>query len=160
MNEKKRIYLGLGSNLGDKKETLQRAIENLSLALGSPVALSSFMESEPWGYTSSSNYINCVVAFDTTLTPTQLLDTTEEAERALGRTRKSIDGQYNDRPIDIDILFCGNQVINTPRLTIPHPLLHKRNFVLTPLREIAPTLVHPTLGKTIEQLDEELKKLL
>lgn len=152
----KRVYLGLGTNTGNKNENLARAIELLSLALGSPVALSSIIESEPWGFESENRFLNCVAAFDTTLNPTLLLDTTEEIERTLGRTRKSLNGQYSDRIIDIDILFYGNEIIESERLTIPHPLLHKRDFVLLPLQEIAPLLVHPRLHKKIEELAKEL----
>ncbi len=152
----KRVYLGLGTNTGNKNENLARAIELLSLALGSPVALSSIIESEPWGFESENRFLNCVAAFDTTFSPTLLLDTTEEIERTLGRTRKSLNGQYSDRIIDIDILFYGNEIIESERLTIPHPLLHKRDFVLLPLQEIAPQLVHPRLHKKIEELAKEL----
>ena len=153
---RERVYLGLGSNTGDKKMNLMRAIDLLSLALGSQATLSSIIESEPWGYESSNSYLNCVATFDTTLTPTQLLDTTEDIEKQIGRTQKSIDGQYSDRPIDIDILFYGNETVETPRLTIPHPLLHKRDFVLSPMKEIAPEFVHPLLGFTIEELHKQL----
>lgn len=152
----KRVYLGLGTNTGNKNENLARAIELLSLALGSPVALSGIIESEPWGFESENRFLNCVAAFDTTFSPTLLLDTTEEIERTLGRTRKSLNGQYSDRIIDIDILFYGNEIIESERLTIPHPLLHKRDFVLLPLQEIAPLLVHPRLHKKIEELAKEL----
>ena len=149
---KKTIYLGLGSNSGNKRENLTRAIENLSLALGSPVACSTFMESEPWGFESDNNFLNCVVAFSTNMPPLALLDTTEEIERRLGRTSKSLYGHYKDRTIDIDILFYGNDIIDNERLTVPHPLLHKRDFVLKPLHEIAPQLTHPTMGRTIDEL--------
>ncbi len=156
MMNTKRVYLGLGTNTGNKNENLTRAIELLSLALGSPVALSGIIESEPWGFESENRFLNCVAAFDTTFSPTLLLDTTEEIERTLGRTRKSLNGQYSDRIIDIDILFYGNEIIESERLTIPHPLLHKRDFVLLPLQEIAPLLVHPRLHKKIEELAKEL----
>ena len=152
----KRVYLGLGTNTGNKNENLARAIELLSLALGSPVALSGIIESEPWGFESENRFLNCVAAFDTRFSPTLLLDTTEEIERTLGRTRKSLNGQYSDRIIDIDILFYGNEIIESERLTIPHPLLHKRDFVLLPLQEIAPLLVHPRLHKKIKELAKEL----
>lgn len=156
--ENRKVYLGLGTNSGNKKENLTRAIENLSLALGLPTACSTFIESEPWGFESENGFLNCVVAFDTHLSPIELLDTTEEIERRLGRTKKSIGGQYSDRTIDIDILFYGNEIINSDRLTIPHPLLHKRDFVLKPLHEIAPQLIHPAMGRTIDELLAELSK--
>ena len=149
---RERIYLGLGTNSGNKQDNLQRAIEALSLALGLPAACSSFMESEPWGFESKNSFLNCVVTFDTHLSPIELLNTTEEIERRLGRTKKSIGGQYSDRTIDIDILFYGNKVIKSERLTVPHPLLHLRNFVLQPLHEIAPQLIHPAMGRTISEL--------
>ena len=155
---RERVYLGLGTNSGNKQDNLQRAIEALSLALGLPAACSSFMESEPWGFESKNSFLNCVVTFDTHLSPIELLNTTEEIERRLGRTKKSIGGQYSDRTIDIDILFYGNKVIKSERLTVPHPLLHLRNFVLQPLHEIAPQLRHPAMGRTIEELLAELSK--
>ena len=155
---KKRIYLGLGTNLGDRQENLTRAIEALSLALGTCKAQSSFLETEPWGFESDNGFLNCVVAFDTELTPTELLDTTERIERELGRTVKSTGGNYHDRLIDIDILLYGNTVIESERLTIPHPLMHLRDFVLMPLTEIAPDMVHPTLGKSIAGLLAEIQE--
>lgn len=150
--EKKTVYLGLGTNTGNKQENMTRAIENLSLALGSPTACSTFMESEPWGFESDNTFLNCVVAFKTAMPPLALLDTTEQIERSMGRTSKSLNGQYSDRIIDIDILFYGDEIINSERLTVPHPLLHKRAFVLRPLHEIAPQLAHPAMGRTIDEL--------
>ena len=155
---KKRIYLGLGTNLGDRQENLTRAIEALSLALGTCKAQSSFMETEPWGFESENGFLNCVVAFDTELTPTELLDTTERIERELGRTVKSTGDNYHDRLIDIDILLYGDTVMKSERLTIPHPLMHLRDFVLKPLAEIAPDTVHPTLNNSIAGLLEEIRK--
>ena len=155
---KKRIYLGLGTNLGDRQENLTRAIEALSLALGTCKAQSSFLETEPWGFESDNGFLNCVVAFDTELTSTELLDTTERIERELGSTVKSTGGNYHDRLIDIDILLYGNTVIESERLTIPHPLMHLRDFVLMPLAEIAPDTVHPTLNNKIAGLLAEIRK--
>jgi 2-amino-4-hydroxy-6-hydroxymethyldihydropteridine diphosphokinase len=157
MTEKKTTYLGLGTNTGNRKENLTRAIEELSLALGSCIAKSSFMETEPWGFESENRFLNCVVAFTTDKDPIELLDTTEEIERRLGRTQKSSDGVYHDRIIDIDILLYGSETISTERLTIPHPLMHKRDFVLEPLTEIAPDVIHPIIGKSINDLLQELK---
>ena len=152
------VYLGLGTNIGNRKENLTRAIEALSLALGHYTALSSFIETAPWGFQSENAFLNCAVAFETELEPLQLLDTTESIERELGRTTKSTGGTYHDRVIDIDILLYGNETIETPRLTIPHPLMHLRDFVLEPLAEIAPHAIHPTTGKSIEELTAELKE--
>ena len=157
MTEKKTIYLGLGTNTGNRKENLTRAIEELSLALGSCIAQSSFMETEPWGFESENRFLNCVAAFTTDKDPIELLDTTEEIERRLGRTQKSSDGVYHDRIIDIDILLYGSETISTERLTIPHPLMHKRDFVLEPLAEIAPDFIHPIIRKSINNLLQELK---
>ena len=151
------VYLGLGTNIGNKKENLTRAIEALSLALGHYTALSSFIETAPWGFESENTFLNCAVAFETVLLPEELLDTTERIERELGRTVKSTGGTYHDRVIDIDILLYGNETIDTPRLTIPHPLMHLRDFVLEPLAEIAPEVVHPTTGKSISRLADEVK---
>ena len=154
MDKERVIYLGLGTNQGDKEENLKRAIEMLSLALGTYTSLSSFIETEPWGFESQNSFLNCVVAFRTTLPPMELLETTEKIERELGRTAKSNGGVYHDRIIDIDILLYGNEIINTERLTVPHPLMHERNFVLTPLCEIAPQAIHPVIGKSIAEIKE------
>ena len=152
------VYLGLGTNIGNRKENLTRAIEALSLALGPCTAQSSFIETAPWRFDSENAFLNCAVAFETELAPLELLDTTESIERELGRTTKSSGGIYHDRVIDIDILLYGSVVIETPRLTIPHPLMHLRDFVLEPLAEIAPHAIHPTSGKSIDELATELKE--
>ena len=151
------VYLGLGTNIGHRKENLTRAIEALSLALGHYTTLSSFIETAPWGFDSDNAFLNCAVAFDTELSPFQLLDTTENIERELGRTTKSNGGIYHDRIIDIDILLYGSETVSTERLTIPHPLMHMRDFVLEPLAQIAPHTIHPTTGKSIEQLKDTLE---
>lgn len=151
----KRIFLGLGTNLGNKEENLTRAIGHLSLVLGPCAAQSPFIETAPWGFESNNSFLNCAVAFDTHLTPLELLDATERIERELGRTTKSEGGNYHDRIIDIDILLYGDGIIKSDRLTIPHPLMHKREFVLEPLAAIAPGAIHPTLGKSIKELLEE-----
>ena len=150
------VYLGLGTNIGDRQQNLTRAIEALSLALGKCIAVSRFIETAPWGFKSENSFLNCAAAFETELQTTELLDTTESIERELGRTMKSQGGNYSDRIIDIDILLYGNEIIETERLTVPHPLMHKRDFVLQPLAEIAPDVVHPILDKSFAMLLKEL----
>lgn len=152
------VYLGLGTNIGNRKENLTRAIEALSLALAPCTAQSSFIETAPWGFDSENAFLNCAVAFETELAPLELLDTTEKVEREMGRTTKSSGGIYHDRVIDIDILLYGCEIVETPRLAIPHPLMHLRDFVLEPLAEIAPHAIHPTSGKSIDELATELKE--
>lgn len=155
MNQENTIYLGLGTNEGNKEENIRGAIEELSHLLGTPTAVATIIETEPWGFQSDNSFLNTVVAFNTTLAPEEILKATQEIERCLGRTKKSFDGCYSDRPIDIDILLYGNRVIESEHLTIPHPLLHKRLFVLQPLAQIAPGLIHPILGKSIARLLKE-----
>ena len=147
-----KIYLSLGTNIGNKEENLTRAIEALSLALGKCLAVSTYHETTPWGFDSKNSFLNCAAVFNTETTALQLLDITENIERELGRTTKSTNGNYSDRIIDIDILLCDGEVIETPRLAVPHPLMHKRTFVLAPLAEIAPDAIHPTSGKSISEL--------
>lgn len=129
-------YLSLGSNLGDRHATMQSAILLLGKQAGSVDRVSSAIETEPWGFKSANKFLNMCVRIITTLSPEQLLATTKDIELQLGRTTKSVNGQYHDRPIDIDILTYDDLHINTPSLTLPHPHMHERDFVMIPLREI------------------------
>lgn len=129
-------YLSLGSNLGDRHATMQSAILLLDSQAGSVDRVSSTIETEPWGFESANKFLNMCVRITTTLSPEQLLATTKDIELQLGRTTKSVNGQYHDRPIDIDILTYDDLHINTPSLTLPHPHMHERDFVMIPLREI------------------------
>ena len=140
------IYLGLGTNLGDKVQNLNDAVMNLSLEVGDVLSLSSFHTSLSWGYDSKNEFLNAVVLLETNLSPFELLDKTQQIERNMGRTSK-LTMDYEDRLIDIDILLYDNLIINQPTLKIPHYLMVKRNFVLIPLIEIAPELVDPVSNK-------------
>jgi 2-amino-4-hydroxy-6-hydroxymethyldihydropteridine diphosphokinase len=129
------LYLSLGSNLGNKKKNLEDALSLISDLVGHVCRVSSFIETEPWGFDSKNTFLNAACLVETALTPEQCLNITQEIERKLGRTAKSGDS-YEDRPIDIDLLSYDNLNINTPELTLPHPRMHEREFVMIPLQEI------------------------
>lgn len=130
------VYLSLGSNLGDREATMRRAIGLLNERAGSVDRQSSFIETEPWGFESTNKFLNMCVRLLTTLSPEQLLIATKQIERELGRTQKSVNGQYHDRPIDIDILMYDDVHLASDDLTLPHPHMQEREFVMKPLREI------------------------
>ena len=135
------LYLSLGTNMGNRHENLSRALELIGREVGTVVSASDIIETEPWGFVSSNRFLNMAVKVETTLQPLEVLHTTQEIERKLGRTQKSENREYHDRMIDIDILLYDNLVMNTPELTIPHPLMYQREFVMKPLTQIAPELV-------------------
>lgn len=132
----KRCYLSLGSNLGDKEHNILEAVRLLAEKAGTIVKCSSLMVTKPWGFESENDFVNAAVALDTELSAHQLLDTTQEIERMMGRKRKSVGGRYHDRIIDIDILLYGDEEIHDERLTIPHPYMNERDFVMLPLKEV------------------------
>ena len=131
-----KLYISLGSNLGNKEEKLRRAIELINERIGSVLRTSSFIETEPWGFQSENTFLNAACLVETQLTPRQCLRETQKIERLLGRTRKSKDGVYHDRPIDIDLLLYDDLQINEGDLILPHPHMQERDFVMIPLREI------------------------
>ena len=137
-----KIYLGLGSNLGDRHTALLSAIEQLVLRVGRLVRCSSFFETEPWGFESEHPFLNAVALFRTTLSPRELLTVTQDIERELGRTHKTRQG-YEDRVIDIDILLYGDERVDEPDLQIPHPLMQERQFVMQPLNELRANMKRP-----------------
>ncbi len=140
-------YLGIGTNLGDRAENLTRAVALISEQVGTVLACSSFMETAPWGFTSDNHFLNAVLAVDTALSPHELLRVTQSIERELGRLHKTIDGNYSDRIIDIDILLYDDLTIVSEELTIPHPYMLIRDFVYLPLEEIAPEVLRNLRAK-------------
>lgn len=148
-------YIGLGSNMGDKAANLKRAIEELGKVPGNKVlAVSSFYETEPVGNIEQDWFINAAVKIETGLTPRELLEVLLKIEKELGRVR---DERWGPRAIDLDILLYDDLVLNDEGLVIPHPYLHERGFVLVPLSEIAPEVIHPIFKKSIQELLEELE---
>lgn len=141
------VYLGLGSNLGDREENIRKAITLVHERVGEVVRQSSLIETEPWGFESEHRFLNGVILCETTLTPHQVLKATQKIERQLGKTKahatKRQFSTYNsqlstfkDRPIDIDILLYDDWTVDEPDLKIPHPLMQERDFVMIPLKEI------------------------
>ena len=130
------IYLGLGSNLGDKCLHLRTAINEIEKRIGHVECQSAFVETEPWGFESDNTFVNAVVRVDTALSPLDLLKETQTIEREMGRTHKTVDGKYSARIIDIDILLYGDAEINLPELVVPHPRMYERDFVMKPLEEV------------------------
>ena len=130
------VYLGLGSNLGNREENLRGALFEIASSVGVVEAVSSFIVTEPWGFESTHIFVNAVCRVQTRLSPMEVLDATQAIERNLGRTQKSVDGIYSDRLIDIDILLYDDWKVDTPRLVIPHPLMAQRDFVKIPLAEL------------------------
>jgi 2-amino-4-hydroxy-6-hydroxymethyldihydropteridine diphosphokinase len=146
------VCLGLGSNLGDKRASILRALDLLAEA-GRLIETSSLYKTEPVGYKDQDWFLNCAVKLETRQSPRQLLDLLQSIEGRLGRKERIKNGP---RTIDLDILFYDNLVARESGLVIPHPRMHERLFVLAPLREIAPELVHPVLNKTVRELADSL----
>lgn len=145
------VILILGSNSGDKRQLITEAIRRLAVT-GQEVMASSFYETAPWGFESQENFLNRVVVFETRLSPEDFLHHCLDIEKQLGRIRHPEGPRYSSRPIDIDMLFYGSLILDTPVLTLPHPRIQERNFVLVPLAEILPDWIHPIYHKTVSEL--------
>ena len=131
-----KVYLSLGTNLGNRKRNIREAIDMIGEQIGVVERQSALYETKPWGFASPNDFINACVLVYTTLAPRQLLEAAQHIENEMGRTLKSVDGEYHDRIIDIDILLIDDLHIDEPDLKVPHPLMEERDFVMTPLREI------------------------
>ena len=142
------IFLSMGSNLGDRLSNLQDAIRSLPPPI-QPLSQSQIYETEPWGYTEQPAFLNLVIKASTELAPKKVLTLIKDIEAALGRKATF---RFGPRLIDLDILLYDELVLNSPGLIIPHPRLTERGFVLVPLAELAPDLIHPVTKKTIQQL--------
>ncbi|MCD5397801.1 2-amino-4-hydroxy-6-hydroxymethyldihydropteridine diphosphokinase [candidate division NPL-UPA2 bacterium] len=154
-----KVFLGLGSNLGDREQNIKEALKQLQGSeMARKVTISSLYETKPEGVKEQPLFLNAVLRMETGLSPRNLLDALQDLERQLGRERSR---KWGPRIIDLDILLYGNLVMKEKDLEIPHPLLAERSFVLIPLAELAPETIHPILGETISALrDEKLKKTL
>jgi 2-amino-4-hydroxy-6-hydroxymethyldihydropteridine diphosphokinase len=146
------FYLSLGSNVGDREKRLREAIERLE-TVGKVVSVSSFYETEPVEFTHQEWFLNCAVGFETEKTPEDLMTALLQIEREMGRRRIQSKGPRN---IDLDILLFGDLVVDAPELSIPHPAMHRRRFVLEPLVEIAPEAWHPVMKKSVRELLDDL----
>lgn len=147
------IYLSLGSNLGQREQFLQEALKLIQNRIGGIESVSRYYESEAWGFSSENSFYNCCLSLQTTIEPLPLMDLLLEIEQEMGRLRQGMG--YSDRLIDIDMLFYGDRQLDHPRLTLPHPSMGDRRFVLAPLTEIAPLLIHPVAGISITKMLQE-----
>jgi 2-amino-4-hydroxy-6-hydroxymethyldihydropteridine diphosphokinase len=151
-----RIFLGLGSNLGDKEKNIEEAYRRIEERIGKIVSKSAFYVTRPEGFLSENWFVNTVCEVVSDMPVDEVFAITQTIEKQLGRTKKSENGNYADRVIDIDMLMVDDSIIDTPELTVPHPRMHLRRFVLVPFAEIAPDVVHPVLKQSIRDLLEQL----
>ena len=162
------LIIGLGSNLGDRRENIEKAIALIGERVCRVAVVSSMVETEPWGFKSGNNFLNCAILIrdepvsDPELLqgaagmwrPHQIIKILQAIELEFGRIRT---GVYTDRTIDLDILFYGNEIINDTELSVPHPKLHERDFILVSLMELCPDKVHPVIGETIREINNHRK---
>ena len=147
-----KVYFSIGSNKGNRSGLINEAIDNIDLIIGKVILKSSIYETKSWGF-NSNNFYNICLLVESKLSPELILNKTLTIEKEMGRLKKT--DQYSDRFIDIDILFFDNMIVNSKTLNIPHPRIQLRKFVLTPMLELTPDLIHPILKKSIRQLEIE-----
>ncbi|HXB10702.1 MAG TPA: 2-amino-4-hydroxy-6-hydroxymethyldihydropteridine diphosphokinase [Bacteroidia bacterium] len=145
-----RVFLSLGSNRGNRQEYLQTATNVLEKRVGNLLQVSHIYETEPWKMNDGTNFLNQVILLETSLDAQEIMALIIETETSLGRIRST--SGYEPRTIDIDILFFNEEVIKSPSVTVPHPLISERRFILEPLCELAPNYIHPKLKKSLKQL--------
>ena len=148
--EMSKVVLILGGNLGDRHQNLEQARLQIGKTIGEIVGCSACYETEPWGFVHENAFLNQVILVETTLEPLSVLKEIQHIELSLGRVRGN--ERYNARTIDIDILFYDDLIVSLPDLTIPHPQMAKRRFVLEPLAAIAPEMIHPLLNRNVAEL--------
>lgn len=154
------VFLSLGSNLGEREKNIEKAYKKIEKQIGKIKSSSAFFYSSPVGFISNNEFVNTACEVETDMEVYSLFATIQQIEKEIGRVGKSISNHYSDRVIDIDIILAGELVINTPQLKIPHPKFHERNFVLSPLSEIAPDVIHPILKMSIREIKYELDEKL
>ena len=147
-----KVYFSIGSNKGNRSGLINEAIDKIDIIIGKVVLKSSIYETKSWGF-NSNNFYNICILLESTLTPELILNKILTIEKDMGRLKTT--DQYSDRFIDIDILFFDNMIVNSKSLEIPHPRIQLRKFVLTPMLELTPDLIHPILNKSIRQLELE-----
>lgn len=146
------IYFSLGTNLGDKEQNLCQAINHIQKQIGKVISQSAFYSTPPWGFTSNNTFLNAAILVNSSFSPFEILENLKRIEYKMGRIHKSENGVYSDRVIDIDLLLYNDLILDTPTLKLPHPLLHQRKFVMEPLVEIAPEIIHPILKRTMRDI--------
>ncbi len=147
-----KVYFSIGSNKGNRSGLINEAIDKIDIIIGKVVLKSSIYETKSWGF-NSNNFYNICILLESTLAPELILNKILAIEKDMGRLKTT--DQYSDRCIDIDILFFDNMIVNSKSLEIPHPRIQLRKFVLTPMLELTPDLIHPILNKSIRQLELE-----
>lgn len=147
-----KYYLSLGGNIGDSHSILRGALDEINHRTGQVERVSSFYRTAPWGFSADQDFVNAAAVVESTLAPQEMLEKSMGIEKLFGRERNTDAKEYASRTLDIDIIFAGSEILDTPSLKIPHPMAHLRRFVLEPMAEIAPDFIHPVLGKTIREL--------